>query len=207
MDLELEGKVAWVLGGSSGLGRASAAALAGEGASVAISAREEKRLAEAASDIAGSGDGNCIPVPLDVTDRDAIAAAAAEVADRLGPIDILVANAGGPPAGSFEDFGDDDLHAAFDLTTASAWRLSAAVIPAMKERGGGVLLYITSSSSKEPIGGLLLSNTMRPAVVGMAKTLSKELGPHGIRTLCVAPGRIMTPHISVTMGVMDCAHG
>jgi 3-oxoacyl-[acyl-carrier protein] reductase len=192
VDLGLEGKVAWVLGGSSGLGRACAEALAAEGARVAISSRDEGKLERASTQIAGRDD-RCIPLPLDVTDAGAITAVAAEVELQLGPIDILIANAGGPPAGTFDDFDDDALHGAFELTAASAWRLADAVIPSMKERATGVIVFITSSSTKEPIAGLLLSNMMRPAVVGMAKTLSKELGPHGIRVLCVAPGRIETP--------------
>jgi 3-oxoacyl-[acyl-carrier protein] reductase len=199
VDLGLNGKVAWVLGGSSGLGRASAEALAGEGARVAISAREESRLNQAAGEI---GKDRCIPVPLDVSDASAIPSAASEIASRLGPVEILVANAGGPPPGTFERLGDDVLLGAFQLTAASAWRLTAAVIPSMKERRQGVLLFITSSSTKEPIPGLLLSNMMRPAVVGMAKTLSKELGPHGIRVLCVAPGGIETPR-SHALGHQD----
>ncbi|HEX3328252.1 MAG TPA: SDR family oxidoreductase [Actinomycetota bacterium] len=189
MDLEIGGKVAWVLGGSSGLGRGCAEALAREGATVAISSRGEDKLKQVASEIGDS----CIPVSLDVTDAAAIDRAATEIASRLGPVDILVANAGGPPAGTFDDFDDRALHEAFELTAASAWRLAAAVIPSMKERGTGVVVFITSSSTKEPISGLLLSNMMRPAVVGMAKTLSKELGQHGVRVLCVAPGRIETP--------------
>jgi 3-oxoacyl-[acyl-carrier protein] reductase len=193
VDLQLEGKVAWILGGSSGLGRACAESLAAEGARVAISARDEQRLHEVASEIAGEKGGRCISAPLDVTDAAAIATVAEEIASELGPIDILVANAGGPPAGTFDDFDDEALHQAFELTTASAWRLADAVIRSMKERGAGVIVFITSSSTKEPISGLFLSNMMRPAVVGMAKTLSKELGKHGIRVLCVAPGRIETP--------------
>jgi 3-oxoacyl-[acyl-carrier protein] reductase len=193
MDLGLKGKVAWVLGGSSGLGFASAEALANEGAHVAVSARDETRLKQAASQIDSGGAGRCISIPLDVTDAAAIARAAVAVATHLGPIDILVANAGGPPAGTFDTFDDDALHRAFELTAASAWRLADTVIPSMKERGTGVVLFITSSSTKEVISGLLLSNMIRPAVVGMAKTLSKELGAHGIRVLCVAPGRIETP--------------
>ncbi|MDP9232968.1 MAG: SDR family NAD(P)-dependent oxidoreductase, partial [Actinomycetota bacterium] len=120
MDLELGGKVAWVLGGSSGLGRACALALAREGASVAISSRREDKLKQVASEI---GDC-CVPVPLDVTDAAAIDRAATEIASRLGPVDILVVNAGGPPAGTFDDFDDRALHEAFELTAASAWRLA-----------------------------------------------------------------------------------
>lgn len=193
MDLALKDKVAWVLGGSSGLGLASAQALAGEGVHVAISARDEARLNQAAAQIDASDAGRCIAVPLDVTDGSAIDSAASQVASKLGPIDILIANAGGPPPGTFDEFDDEALHRAFELTTASAWRSVQAVLPAMKERREGAVLFITSSSTKEVIPGLLLSNMLRPAVVGMAKTLSKELAEHGIRVLCVAPGRIDTP--------------
>jgi 3-oxoacyl-[acyl-carrier protein] reductase len=106
-----------------------------------------------------------------------------------------VSNAGGPPPGRFTDVDDDALLAAFALTTASAWRLTKAVVPAMLERGSGVLVYLTSGSTKEYLPNLLLSNMLRPAVVGMMKTISKELGPRGIRALCVAPGRIETKRL------------
>ena len=191
MDLGLEGQVAWVLGGSSGLGRASATSLAREGARVAISARNADDLAATAKAI----DGECIAVPVDVSDPAAITTGHRTIVERLGDVNILVANSGGPPAGTFADHDDAALHGAYELLIASAWRLTKAVLPAMVERGRGVLLYVTSSSTKEPIPGLLLSNMMRPAVVGLAKTLSRELGPRGIRALCVAPGRIATPRV------------
>jgi 3-oxoacyl-[acyl-carrier protein] reductase len=193
MDLGLRDKVAWVLGASSGLGRATAASLAREGALVAISARTEQSLRTAADEI--SSGGRCVAVPLDVTDEGAIESAARQVASELGPVEILVANAGGPPPGAFDAFDDEALYGAFTLTTASAWRLVKTVVPAMRERRAGSLIFVTSSSTKEVIEGLLLSNMMRAAVVGMAKTLSKELGPDGIRVLCVAPGRIDTPRV------------
>ena len=191
MELELEGRVAWVLGGSSGLGRAAATALAREGARVAISARNGEKLGSVAAEIGGE----CTAVPVDVRDAEAIADGHAEVTERLGPVDILVANSGGPPAGGFDAHDDTSLHAAYELLIASAWRLTKAVLPSMLEKKGGVLLYVTSSSTYEPIPGLLLSNMMRPAVVAMAKTLSKELGPEGIRVMCVTPGRIATPRV------------
>jgi 3-oxoacyl-[acyl-carrier protein] reductase len=195
MNLGLEGKVAWVLGGSSGLGRATAAAMAGEGAHVALSSRDEQTLKQTASEIAEDTGSTCIAVPLDLTDADAISDAARRVAGELGAVDILVSNAGGPPPGRFTDIDDDSLVGAFALTTASAWRLTKAVVPAMLERGSGVLVYLTSGSTKEYLPNLLLSNMMRPAVVGMMKTISKELGPQGIRALCVAPGRIETKRL------------
>jgi 3-oxoacyl-[acyl-carrier protein] reductase len=193
VDLGVSGKVAWVLGASSGLGRASAHSLAREGAVVALSARRPEPLEEAASTIAGDTGARTLAVPLDVRDGAGITSAAERITRELGSVDVLVANAGGPPAGGFEAFGDAELYDAFTLTTASMWRLSKAVLPGMRERGRGCVLFITSASTKEVIPGLMLSNAMRAAVVGMAKTLSKELGHEGVRVLCVAPGRIETP--------------
>lgn len=195
MDLGLNGKVAWVHGASSGLGLAAARALAREGCAVALSARRADELRRLAGELAEKTGTRCIAVPCDVTDPAAIEAAAGEVADRLGPVDVLVSNAGGPPPGTFDDFDDHDLSAAFNLITASAWRLTKQVVPAMLERGSGCLIYITSGTTKEVVPGLLLSNMMRAAVVGMAKTLSKELGPRGVRVACLAPGRIHTARL------------
>jgi 3-oxoacyl-[acyl-carrier protein] reductase len=192
MDLGLINKVAWVTGGSSGIGFACARALAAEGALLAISARDAGRLEEAARRIEDETENRCIAIPLDVNDGDAIAQVANEVTQSLGPIDIMVSNAGGPTPGTFSELTDENLSDALRLTTASAWRLAAAVVPGMKERAGGCLIFITSSSTKEVIDGLLLSNAARAAVVGMNKTLSRELGPHGIRCICVAPGRVAT---------------
>lgn len=195
MDLGLGNKVAWVLGGSSGLGKASAAALAAEGASIALSARTESTLKSVADEIAASTGSRCVPVPTDVMDAGSITSAAERIVDELGGIDVLVANAGGPPPGSFDSFDDKALYDAFTLTTASAWRLTKAVLPSMRQRGGGALVYITSITTKEIIGDLLFSNMMRAAVVGMVKTISRELAPAGIRAVCVAPGLHDTPRV------------
>jgi 3-oxoacyl-[acyl-carrier protein] reductase len=195
VDLGLDRKVAWVLGASSGLGRSSALALGRDGARVAVSARREDELKNVATEIASETGNESIAVPCDVTDADAITAAAQRVKSELGPIDILVANAGGPPPGTFDVLDEDALEGAFWLTTASAWRLAKAVVPDMKSRAGGCLIFLTSGSTKEVMPNLLLSNMMRAAVVGMAKTLSKELGSSGIRTVCVAPGRIETDRL------------
>lgn len=189
MDLGLKDKVAWVLGGSSGLGKASATALAREGAHVAISARGEERLRTAAEEL------GCSAFTLDVTDPEALAATAARIERELGGFDVLVANAGGPPPGRFDDFDETALYDAFTLTTASAWRATKAVLPSMRSRGGGAIVYITSITTKEIVDGLLLSNMMRAAVVGMAKTLSRELASDGIRVVCAAPGHHDTPRV------------
>lgn len=195
MDLGLAGRCAWVTGASSGIGLATARALAAEGARTVISARTPTPLETAAGDIATAFEIECHPVVMDAADADSISTAASRVQDLLGGVDVLVVNAGGPPPGPFEAHDDASLAAAFELTTAFPWRLAKAVVPSMRSRGGGSIIFVTSWSTKEMIEGLLLSNMMRAAVVGMAKTLSKELGPDGIRTVCVAPGRIETPRL------------
>lgn len=189
MDLGLKDKVAWVLGASSGLGKASAQVLAAEGARVAMSSRNEEKLAAAAKEIGGS------PYPLDVMDAAAIAATARAIEDDLGGFDVLVANAGGPKPGRFDSFDDDDLYEAFTLTTASAWRTTKAVLPTMRARGGGAIVYITSITTKEVVDDLLFSNMMRAAVVGMTKTLARELAADNIRVVCAAPGHHDTPRV------------
>jgi 3-oxoacyl-[acyl-carrier protein] reductase len=195
VELGLKDKVAWVLGASSGLGRAAAQSLAGEGARIAISARNPAPLEQAAAEIGTETQAVCRAYPLDVTNSGAIYEVHEALATDLGPVNILVANAGGPPSGTFDSLGQEQLRAAFELTLASAWHLAKAVRPGMEQAGGGSIIFITSTSVKEPIPNLLLSNTIRPAVVGMAKTMSQELGPAGIRVCCVAPGRIDTPRV------------
>lgn len=191
MDLGLAGKVAWVTGASSGIGRATAEALAREGATVAISARRADLLKEVAE---GMGE-NARAFPLDLTDERAIYATAERIEAELGPIEVLVANAGGPPPGTFDSTDDDALRAGVELTLSSSWHLATAVTSQMKLTGKGVVVFMTSWSTKEIIQGLLLSNMLRAAVTGLAKTMSKELGPKGIRVLCVAPGRIDTQRV------------
>jgi 3-oxoacyl-[acyl-carrier protein] reductase len=191
MDLGLSGKRAWVLGASAGLGRATAATLAAEGARVVVSSRGGDKLQSAADAI------GAIAVPLDVAQgRAAIEAAATAAVDALGGLDIVVSNHGGPPAGGFDDIDDDTFQAAFELVLAGAWRVTKATVPHLRRSGGGVLAYVTSSSTKEVIPNLLLSNTMRTGVVGMMKTLSRELAADGIRLLCAAPGRIATDRVA-----------
>jgi len=165
--------------------------LAREGARVAISARTPETVEEARAAIGGEHIG----VVCDVTDPASITQAHESVVEALGPVDVLISNSGGPPAGNFADHDESSLNEAYELLVASAWRLTKAVLPGMVDKGRGTLLYITSSSTKEPIPGLLLSNMMRPAVVAMAKSLSKELGHRGIRALCLTPGRFATPRV------------
>jgi 3-oxoacyl-[acyl-carrier protein] reductase len=194
MELGLEGKVAWVTGASAGLGRAAARSMAAEGAKVAISARGEDALRLTADEISAATGSTCKPFPLDVGDTEAIRATAAAVRRELGPLDIVVVNSGGPPPGTFETLSDEDLERGYALTTGAAWTMTRTALEDMVE-GGGCLIYITSWSAKETIPGLLLSNAFRPSVVGFAKTISKEYGPRGVRTVCVAPGRIETDRL------------
>lgn len=190
MDTGLEGKVAWVTGASAGLGLGSARSLVREGARVAISARDTDKLQRAADGI------GALAVPCDVSKPEDVTAAARRVAAELGSVDVLVSNPGsGPPPRHFVDVDDATMRSAFELLVASAWNLTKAVLPGMLERESGVIVYVTSASTKEVLGNLLLSNMMRPAVVGMAKTLSKEVGASGVRVLCAAPGRHATDRV------------
>lgn len=192
MELGLRGKRAWVVGASSGLGRAVASALAHEGANVAVSARREDRLTDAVEELREAG----APAPfhelLDVTDERALDEAPRRVIGRLGGLDVLIVNQGGPKPGEFGDMGAEDFETAYRLLLASAFGLTKAAVPALQEDGGGTIVYITSTSTKETLPNLFLSNVMRLAIVGMAKSLSRELGPAGVRVLCASPGRIAT---------------
>ncbi|MEP7240433.1 MAG: SDR family oxidoreductase [Devosia sp.] len=187
MNLELEGKRAWVLGGSSGLGRAVAEALLREGATVAISSRPGERLESTARSIGASA------VPLDVSAGRAEIETACEAATTaLSGLDIVVVNHGGPTPGGFDAIDDDSFRRAYELVLASAFRVTKAAVPHLRRRGGGVVLYVTSTTTKEIMPELFLSNTMRAGVVGMMKTFSRQLAGDGIRLLCAAPGRIST---------------
>lgn len=195
MDLGLKGKVALVLAASKGLGRASAAALAAEGARVVIGARHGDVLEETARQIQQDSGSQVLAVPTDVTKADDLNTIVAEAVRHFGHIDILVNNAGGPPPGTFEAFDDAQWQAAFDLNLLSTVRLIRLVLPHMRTRGSGRIINIVSTSVKQPIDNLLLSNAIRPGVVGLAKSLSIELAPENITVNNVCPGRILTDRI------------
>ncbi len=187
MDLGLQGKRAWILGASGGLGLAIATELSAQGARVAISSRSLERLSRAAEKIAAT------PVPLDVSEGSgAVESACAEVSNALSGLDIVVVNQGGPRPGGFDAVDDTQFAAAYELVLASAFRVTKASVPHLRRAGGGVIVYITSATTKEIIPDLFLSNTMRAGVVGMMKTFSHQLAADSIRLLCVAPGRIST---------------
>lgn len=192
MDLGLQGKSALVLAASRGIGRAIATELAAEGANVVISSRDEAALEAAAADIRDATGAEVDYSPADVTRDEDIRGLVVRAVERFGGVDALVTNTGGPPPGTFEDFGDDVWTDAFELTLLNIVRAVRAVLPHMRERGGGRIVNVASSSIKQPIEGLTLSNTFRAGIVGLAKSLSTELGRDGILVNTLGPGRIST---------------
>lgn len=195
MDLGLRGKVAMVAASSKGLGFGIARELAREGALVSIGSRTESEIHDAAETLTNEMDGDVLANVLDAADPSSITQWLENTVDAFGGVDILVVNAGGPPAGKFDDFADSDWQAAFELTLMSAVRMIRAALPYMREAGGGSILVITSSSVKEPIDFLLLSNVMRSGVTSLAKSLSQQLAPENIRVNNLMPGRIDTDRV------------
>lgn len=196
MDMGLRGKKALVLASSQGLGKAVAKQLAAEGADVMLASRNEDKLKAVQQELLGLGGGGRVEYCVtDVTRKQDIDALMSKTGDWSGGrIDILVNNSGGPPSGTFESLTDEDWERAFELNVLSYVRLIRGALPLMKQHGGHIA-NIASSSIKQPISGLILSNTFRTGVFGMAKTLSQELGPYGILINTIAPGRIGTDRI------------
>jgi 3-oxoacyl-[acyl-carrier protein] reductase len=192
MDLGLAGKTALVTAASKGMGKASAMGLAAEGARVAMCARTEADLRAAAAEVQAKTGAKVLAVPADVTRAADITALVERVTAELGGVDILVANAGGPPRGHFDEVGDDHWVKAFEISHLSVVRLIRAVLPSMRARRWGRIITIQSVSVKQPVPGLLLSNGVRPAVAGLVKTLADDLGRDNILINTVCPGRIMT---------------
>jgi 3-oxoacyl-[acyl-carrier protein] reductase len=201
VNLGLENRVALAMGASRGIGRAIAAALAREGARVAIASRSVEKLEEAAAGI-GSG---VTPFEADAADLERLAALPAEVEDKLGPIEILVLNTGGPPFGGALDHGLEEWEIAYRSLVLAPRVLSAAVIPQMRERGWGRIVNVGSSSTREPIPGLNLSNAHRMAAVGFLKTLSREVAADGITVNTVATGRFATERLADANGSLEGA--
>lgn len=195
MDLGLKGKAAMVGGASKGLGFAVARALAGEGARVSIASRDKAAVDKAAARIARETGADVLAVDADLSTADAIEKWHKATLDRFGGIDLLFANTGGPPAGPVLGFDDKAWLAGFELLVMSVIRLVRLVVPSMQARGGGAILVGTSSSVKEPIANLALSNVLRASVSSLAKTLSLELAPSRIRVNQLIPGRIATDRL------------
>ena len=189
MDLGLKGRTALVFGASSGLGLASAEALAAEGANVTMFARRRDVLEREADRIGALAVRGDVTLPRDLE------RAVETTLEAFGGLDVLVWNSGGPPAGTGTDVTPDAVEQAVELLVQPAVRLVRLCLPHLERSGAGRLIAITSIAAKEPVGHLALSNMLRPAVTGWLKTLADELGPRGITVNCVAPGRIATARL------------
>src|SRR5882724_7352363 len=202
MDLGLKGKVALVAASSRGLGRAVAEELAAEGASLVLCARNAQALAETSSAIVGNSGAQVLAVPVDLAVAGDVKRVVDSGIERFGRIDILVTNAGGPPAGKFENITAEQWEQAARLTLYSAIELARQVLPGMKERGWGRILNITSIAVKQPVENLILSNSLRAGVTGFARTLANEVAPLGITVNNILPGYTRTERVEELAAMM-----
>lgn len=207
MDLHLQGKVALVTGASQGLGYATALLLAQEGADVVITSRNPEKLNAAASRIEQVTSQSVLALPGDVTDPAVPALLIEKIAERLGKLDILVCNAGGPPPGRFESFDDSTWQKAVEMSFLSQVRLIRAALPLLKQSQAASILTVTSMSVKQPILNLVLSNSVRAATVGLTKSLALELGSFGIRVNSILPGWTQTERVTELMANRAKANG
>ena len=201
MDLRIEGRIALVMGGSRGIGRGIAGALAREGARVAISSRSEESLRATASEI----EGDVQVFPADTGDLDRLRDLPGEVAKALGPIDILVANTGGPPPGGALDNSLEEWEEAYRSLVLALRVLLDGVVPGMRERGWGRIVNVSSSSIREPIPHLTLSNANRLAALGLLETLADEVTADGITVNTVATGMFATERLADPEGSLKGA--
>ena len=195
MDLGLRGKVALVAASSKGLGRAIAEELAAEGAHLVICARGREALEQTAESIRQRAPVKVVDVAADVSDPKDAARVVASALEEFGQVDILVTNSGGPPSGSFENLTAEMWDSATRLLLKSAVELTRAVLPGMKERRWGRILNVTSIAAKQPIEGLMLSNSLRAAVIGFARTLANEVAPFGVTVNNLLPGYTRTDRV------------
>jgi 3-oxoacyl-[acyl-carrier protein] reductase len=195
MDLGLKDLPALVAAAGRGIGRAVAEGLAREGARVALFARTESDVRRAAEEIRAATRSDVLPLVGDVTAAADVERLVAAAGAHFGGLRILVTNAGGPPGGQFAEMDDARWQAAFELNLLSVVRLIRAAVPHLRAAGGGRIVNIQSTSVKQPIDGLILSNAIRVGVVGLAKTLAGELGRDGITINTVCPGRIHTQRL------------
>jgi 3-oxoacyl-[acyl-carrier protein] reductase len=195
MDLGLKGKRALVLAASRGLGLASARALAREGCNLVVCSRDAVRINEAADSLRRDTGVRVQAVAADVSHAEEASRLVEATVAHYGGLDIVVHNAGGPPAGQFLAMTDEQWQKAFEQNLLSFVRLVNASVPEMKKNNWGRILTIASSSIKQPIPNLVLSNALRAGIWGLAKTLARELAPSGILVNVIAPGRIQTERI------------
>jgi 3-oxoacyl-[acyl-carrier protein] reductase len=195
MELGLQKRVAFVAAGSRGLGRAVAEELAEEGASLVVCARGHEDLQKTCEAIKQKTGAAIYDITADLTQAADTERAIHQGLERFGRIDILVTNVGGPPAGQFETLSRESWQAATDLLLTSVLDLTRLVLPGMKERHWGRVLNITSIAAKQPIDNLMLSNSLRAAVTGFAKTLATEVAPFGITVNNILPGYTRTQRV------------
>jgi 3-oxoacyl-[acyl-carrier protein] reductase len=195
VDLGLTGKVALVTGSSRGLGLAVADELAAEGCDVVLSARSADVLSKEAARIERETGRPTLAVPADLSSSNGVQGLLRTVLANFSHVDVLVTNAGGPPVGTFEDHSPDAWNDAVRLTLRSVLDLTRGVLPGMKERGWGRIVNITSIAVKQPVNGLILSNSVRAAVTGFAKTLASEVAPLGITVNNALPGYTWTQRV------------
>jgi 3-oxoacyl-[acyl-carrier protein] reductase len=192
MELGLAGKAAIVAAASKGIGRACARGLAAEGARVVICARSADELDQTAAAIRAETGADVLAVPTDVRKPEEIQALVARTVQAFGGVDVLVTNAGGPRPGLFGELTDADFQAAFELNLLSTVRMIREALPHMRRRRWGRIVNIQSTSIKQPIDGLLLSNAIRPGVAGLTRSLLHEVSRDGVTINTVCPGRILT---------------
>jgi 3-oxoacyl-[acyl-carrier protein] reductase len=192
MDFGLKDRVALVAAASRGIGYAAALELAREGARVFLCSRDERRASEAAEKIHKETGANVAGIAADVTDEADVQSFVKLITERAGRIDICITNAGGPPATTFDNTDIEMFRDAFELNGLSAIRLAKLVLPGMRERKWGRIVNITSISVKQPVDGLLLSNTVRAGLTSWAKTVSNEVAADGVTINNVAPGYTLT---------------
>jgi len=195
MDLGLKGKVVLVSGGSMGLGKAVALEMGREGARVAIGSLDDAYLAAAAKEVREKTGAEVIAVPADVSDPAQAKGFVRKALEHFGTVDILVNNAGGPPSVGFLDIDDNLWEYGFRLNLLSTIVMTREAVPVMKEKKWGRIINMTSISVKQPIDGLMLSNTIRSGVIGFAKTLSNELAPFNVTVNSVCPGYTLTDRV------------
>ena len=207
MDLGLKNRGVIVAASSEGIGRATAEAFAREGAQVAMCARTENTLRQAAKEIQSATGAEVYAEPLDVTDASAVQRFTENIAKRFGRIDVCVTNAGGPPAKNFLSVSTEEWRTAMDMNFLSVVYLAKAVIPYMQRHRWGRIISITSVSVKQPVTDLIMSNAVRAGVVGLVKSLSNEFGKDGILVNNVAPGYTATERLKELAGVRALAAG
>jgi len=207
MKTGLQGRVAIVAAASAGLGRAVAAGLAAEGCDLAICSRDHGRIEATAAELRAAHGVRVAAHALDVTDPIAATAFVAAAAAEFGRLDVCVTNAGGPPAKSFATTTVEEWRRAFELNLLSHVTFAQAALPHMQRGGWGRFLMITSVAVKNPIDGLVLSNTVRSAVPGLARTLANEYGPFGVTVNNVCPGYTLTDRLIELAKVKALAQG